>query len=518
MKKHIIIFTIISVFFLYSCEEWLNVTPQGNVIEEEMYKKPNGFRSVLNGLYKSMAKSDLYGMNLQFGFLDCLSQQYNLDKSNMYTDIYRDIAAYDYEDVYVKGIKDKIWAKAYNIIANANNLIKNIEEKPDNFFANNKIEKDDILGEALAVRALLHFDMLRLYAPAPINDDGKAYIPYVDDYPVTAPQSLPVKTVLEKIIIDFEKAKSLVAGIDTTEAGKETVCSGRARFYNDFPLDAKIRYGALDIDEYFTGRGYRLNYDAITALLARVYQYAGKDDKALECTDYIMNKEHNYNLFVEQKKVYFFSSKDMTGSFEGKTNLKHRQNLIFAVYNEKAYDEFYLSKHFAKIPERAKYYFNINDKQNIFFSSNNDDEKDIDDRSTLLLFRPEQKFTISAKWYWSETDEIRQNNVTIIPMIRLTEMYYIAAEAYARNNNFGKAEELIKYIRSSYGCDNNIEISSMDDFVKELIIDARREWISEGQLFYLYKRLNANIYFNENEIRPLTREEAIIPLPDNQSL
>ena len=60
--------------------------------------------------------------------------------------------------------------------------------------------------------------------------------------------------------------------------------------------------------------------------------------------------------------------------------------------------------------------------------------------------------------------------------------------------------------------------ASWDGFVKELILDARREWISEGQLFYLYKRLNADIEFNRAESRPLKREEYLVPVPADQFL
>ena len=40
-----------------------------------------------------------------------------------------------------------------------------------------------IWGEALGLRALIHFDMLRMFAPSRLKDEGKAYIPYDDVYP-----------------------------------------------------------------------------------------------------------------------------------------------------------------------------------------------------------------------------------------------------------------------------------------------------------------------------------------------
>ena len=57
-----------------------------------------------------------------------------------------------------------------------------------------------------------------------------------------------------------------------------------------------------------------------------------------------------------------------------------------------------------------------------------------------------------------------------------------------------------------------------DAFQKDLIRDAQREWISEGQLFYLYKRLGAKIYFKKGEIRELNKSEYMLPVPDDQRM
>ena len=57
-----------------------------------------------------------------------------------------------------------------------------------------------------------------------------------------------------------------------------------------------------------------------------------------------------------------------------------------------------------------------------------------------------------------------------------------------------------------------------EGFQRDLIRDAQREWISEGQLFYLYKRLGTKIYFKEDEIRELNKSEYMLPVPDDQSM
>lgn len=143
-----------------------------------------------------------------------------------------------------------------------------------------------------------------------------------------------------------------------------------------------------------------------------------------------------------------------------------------------------------------------------------------DYRSEKMIFYPKgnSSWPVSGKWYISDNEEIRDGNITIIPMIRSTEMRYIMAEYYARKGNFLEAQNILDRIRRNRGCLESITVKDWNSFVKELICDARREWISEGQLFYLYKRLNASIDFGRNVVRPMKRSEYLFPIPDDQIL
>lgn len=68
------------------------------------------------------------------------------------------------------------------LILNCNKLLKNIQGKQSLFTGYNY---DIIRGEALALRAMLHFDMLRLFGPVySLNPDGTA-IPYYTDEALT---------------------------------------------------------------------------------------------------------------------------------------------------------------------------------------------------------------------------------------------------------------------------------------------------------------------------------------------
>ena len=153
-----------------------------------------------------MGSSNLYGVELAFGMVDCMSQQYSLKIANNVTSrqLYIDAGDFNYTSSYLTPTIEAVWLAAFNVIANANNLIQNVENASEDLFKEGKMEKDMILGEAYACRALMHFDMLRLFAPAPVHDDNQIYVPYVDRYPNIQASGITVTPFLEKVITDLE--------------------------------------------------------------------------------------------------------------------------------------------------------------------------------------------------------------------------------------------------------------------------------------------------------------------------
>lgn len=91
------IMMMFSVLFLISCNDWLDLKPEGQATSDELFSTGDGYRSVLNGVYKKMGVPELYGFELQFGMIDCMSQQYvksRMENGNMAP--YVDAANYDF--------------------------------------------------------------------------------------------------------------------------------------------------------------------------------------------------------------------------------------------------------------------------------------------------------------------------------------------------------------------------------------------------------------------------------------
>ena len=377
------------------------------------------------------------------------------------------------------------------------------------------MERNLIMGEAYACRALMHFDLLRLFAPALVNDDQGTYVPYVDTYPEIHATSIQVVPFLDKVIADLLKAKTLVADFDTTAAGILASKNGVSRMSKARSLDAGFGYG-----DFFAGRGYRLSYYSITALLARVYQYAGKNTEALACAeDVIKFGKESGQLFYKDDFSGIINDGTSVEAFEQRTDLKLKSSLIFAAYNEKAYTESGIQRYFRLTTTDdngspvAPDYFKI--KRVELFTNRGQEEWQTDIRSKNLIFMLKDVLPISGKWFVNSRKPEDSEHLKISPVIRLTEMQYIIAECYARQADYGKAYGILNDVRAARNLSALTTQGSWDEFQTDLVGDARREWISEGQLFFLYKRLDAA--FNLNGImHKLSRGEASLPLPVDQ--
>lgn len=150
-----------------------------------------------------------------------------------------------------------IWQTAYNLIANTNLLIKNCD-------VNRSVLSDDYYhlcrGEALALRAMLHFDLFRLFGPIYGRASEGTSIPYYEEFVLDVNPSLSKEVFMGKVIEDLLNAEK------------------------ELEIDPIITYGVRGDSRnvFFQYRNLRLNYYAVQALLARVYLYVGNTEKAKE--------------------------------------------------------------------------------------------------------------------------------------------------------------------------------------------------------------------------------------------
>ncbi|GHT67257.1 hypothetical protein AGMMS50239_30110 [Bacteroidia bacterium] len=498
MKNNMIIFVTLLMMqgIATSCNDWLEVDSSANIMEENLFESPDGYRTAVNGIYRLLAAPELYGRNLTWGVASVLGNNYEASRlpggSTSSAISYRELAAGDYENSYSIALIDPIWEQGYKVIANANNLIAYVEKQDTAFFPYKTVEKNMILGEMLGVRAMMHFDLLRLFAPAIKADDGKTYIPYVTVFPDKEPQHLTVSATLERIIADLEQAKTLLAYCDTVFNA-----SNFSSYTNRLQPS-----GGISATTFFTVRGTRMNYFAASAVLARAYQWrsgAGDAERAYHAALDVYR-------YSTDKTWYQFTPSSNMAVTENNVFRKMPHDILLALYNNQMYN--LVSA--ATVNTSNQSFFLKNDVH--LFTGDGDDF-----RLTSLINTDKT----SRRWSMptgnqtgSPTANVIRYQGPLAPVVRLSEMIYIMCE-YLSDRDLPQAVGLLGKVRLARGAKATLSPAlSKEDFLQMLHIEMTREFMSEGQTFFLYKRLNEPVY---NGVVSMNMDgRYVLPIPHSE--
>lgn len=462
MKKTIytLIAGLTGLFSLASCSDWLDVAPNTDLPAKELFTTENGFKNALAGLYISMTDENTYGKNLTFGLMDQLAQMYDklpegtTDRNSVYIYDRETSGAYN-----TKGTLASIWGSQYNTIANANNLLKWWNLNGEAVIADS-ITRRMIRGEALAIRAFLHFDLLRGWGPANYagNESVREMkcIPYRTVADHSKQPQLPASEVLANVISDLKEARECL----------------------DYEKE-------LDLSDRIEGRHMRFNYHAINALLARVYNYAGEKDSAAL---------HALKV-IEECGLALESGNDNDPILS--------KEVIVGLNMHELEDN--LSDYFAVSDKLAtKYYLNIS-TLNIIFESVGSESEDIRAKGTAFYRNNEQQNAISLKYV--------DNDNEIIPLIRLSEMYYIACEAVEDGVD---AARYVNLVRNKRGISKAKNVSCDTDELRVAALNKeyRKEFYGEGQYFWFLKTHGITGPLAHRAESVLAEENFLFPLPD----
>jgi len=443
LKKYSILLVLLTISS-FSCKKFLDVKPKSQIKEEVLFEKEQGFLDALSGIYTLMARRDLYGDQLTMSFLDVLAQRY---KATTKTSPYYDAVNYNYESdaskLKVKTTIRGIWLSAYSGIANANNILGHIEAKKSVFRDNNY---NLVKGEALALRAFLHFDLLRMFGPVMAVNASAPAIPYRTVLERTSQPLLPANEVMKQIIADLTAAEELLKS--------DPLISGTVSDHYEFNRE---------------NRKYRMNYLAVQAALARVYQYNNQPQEA-----YAYAKK-----VIGSGKFTFVTSEDVSVAGACRDRLfRNEQLFALQINNMKSYTDAY----FMTVPTTYENDALNNDDaviNTLFENSSTDYRRQYLWQSTsgkLLHVKYQQFDSNPGNCVWPKN---------IVPVIRVSEMYYIAAES---SPDLNEAVDLINEVRSHRGIDPLTGMATKAALQQEITKEYQKEFFSEGQLFYYYKR------------------------------
>ncbi len=167
MKKYILnIVVVLGVLFsLYSCEGFLDTKPTNVIVAETAMTTLYDAGIVVNGLYENIKWTDYYGGQMQL---------YGDQRGD---NIQPRVMSTGWVQIYTLGYESEAttyfstWERIYQAIMRCNTLIGNIDNLQVSTAAD-IAKKNDFLGQAYALRALLYFDIARLYGYPYLKDNG----------------------------------------------------------------------------------------------------------------------------------------------------------------------------------------------------------------------------------------------------------------------------------------------------------------------------------------------------------
>ena len=74
MRKYKLLLVLLVSLSTISCDGWLDVKPQDEIDEKDLFATGDGYRHLLNGIYYGLSNSSLYGRELTWGIVDALGQ------------------------------------------------------------------------------------------------------------------------------------------------------------------------------------------------------------------------------------------------------------------------------------------------------------------------------------------------------------------------------------------------------------------------------------------------------------
>ena len=486
MKKTIITGLLAALVAFSSCESWIDVKPSDRLSEGVLFSSREGFLKALNGIYLAMADNSLYGLNMSAGPIDVMGQYYNTNSSSH---AYYYVSRYTYTNANPKALFDNVWQKTYELINNCNIILEKCgDSNPhlnDTYF---RIVK----GETLALRAMLHLDMFRLFGPiySSTTQDTKC---------------LPYMTLADQKVQPLSTAKDFCGYImqDLTEALGLLESADPVR--TEGTLNSTNPAGSNDLHY----RQFRLNYFAVKTLIMRTQMVTGDNTNALATAKAIIAEAK-----TGEKDIFpFVTTADATNATA--PDRVFSTEVIYAIYKSNRVKVF---------EERFAHTLNSNNILTFAGSLTSgrvpelyDDQNDFRYRAWASAFNENGVSTLYFRKFEdiSGTSAVVSRSRHMMPLMRLSEIYLAVAEL---TNDLTEGTEHLNRVRASRNC-FSLEPANLGALRDLATLEFRKEFIGEGQMFFYYKRRNTAAIPNgaaASGTVSMTVNNYVVPLPDSE--
>lgn len=463
--KYLYKITLITVCVLLfsSCNKWLDVKPEDRFTEEQVFANANGFSDAINGVYLDLSNNDLYGAQLSMTTLEILAQRYNISSVHSMEVVTR----YSYGESAMQSRLNTIWTKMYYNIANVNRFIENL----DTYSHNIKPETAALFrGEAHGLRAFLHFELLRMFGPVYNSADSTALsIPYYQRVSRQIEEVLPANKVMNKIIADLDTAQMLLADHDPII--KEGIVTNKEQNYLNY-------------------RNYRMNFYAVKGIEARVHLWRNRKDKALAAAKVVIAAQTKFPWITHERIMNDKANPDRIFSTEN----------LFMIETPQLYNNY-------------NSYFSFNVKDDAILAPTDVQLLNVYENNIAdYRFTPMWINTGTGKSYrtFFKYADVEFSTTTYrfaVPILRISELYYIAAECEEDPTT------ALNYLNTVLRQRSLNNLGSQANLSTELAKEYRKEFYGEGQLWYYYKRTKQTSIPGANGNKTMSLSAYVFPLP-----
>ena len=477
MKITTIILSCAIAFCATSCDSFLDVRPKAEKIESDLFKNAKGFEDAIYGVYGSLAQTSLYGQDLLWGVPEILAQNLECGSSAMEA-----LSKYDYTgNDELRSRFTTIWTAAYKSIGFANNILEQLKDwSPESLPLYNLYK-----GEMLGVRAYLHFDLLRLFASMNMDAEG---IPYVATYNATVKPFYKVGKVYELILADLIEAEKALL-----EEENAIVYPRNNSRYNKFQNYRETHF----------------NLYAVRALMARVYWMKGDMPNAAKYASNVIDSK-KFPLVNESEVKDFLagviSPKETIFGVYAPKYVETCESLLLNTMSYVSFNPYYDGTGSTHLLPYDKLF-------NLDVEGTSQDYRRTHFRTSggmAMCLKLVDYYTIEE----SSAPEERKNLIAGVSLMRISEMYLIAAEALLQTN-YDLAFDYFNQEITSRGLTplRSDQTLTLDRIYNEY----HKELYCEGQMWYNMKRLNKDIVSNaETKTIPGSDKVYVIPIPEEE--
>lgn len=441
MKKYISTLLFLLLMGIISgCEDFLEVeVPKDQVDQIKIFNDDRTAISAMSSVYSQLRNGGFLSGNSSGAglLLGCYTDEV-VPASIQNTD-YRSF--YDLSVLSTNTAVAGLWEASYKQIFAVNSLIEGI----DNSEGMSISTRNQLKGEALTIRAVIHFYLTQTYGSIP-------YV-FTTNYKQNSSISkLSSEKILNLALDDLTQAKELIQ------------------------------------EAYPSVERVRINKAVVQGFLARMYLYQGNWESALEhAQELIENTDYELDNVNE---VFYKESKEAIWQLKPQSAGYNTNEANVYIYQS-------LPAPFVKLSLQLYEAFEEGDLRKSEWIGSVDDAN---------FFAFKYKFK-------GMTSPSREYSI----VLRLAEMYLIAAEASARQGNWQQASNFINKIRNRAGLED-ISVTGLQNALDVIIRERRLEFFCEfGHRFYDLKRLGrlAEMAVTKPQWKPYFE---LLPLPERELL